>query len=150
MITSQIRLNGVHPQLASVVELAGKYCTQNFSVQDGVRTLLKQKMLVKSGASKTLASKHLIQSDGLGHAVDIVPVIGGDLRWEWKPIFVIAVAMDKAATELGVKLRWGGVWDKTMMEYGGSAELMEAEVKAYCIRHPGLDFIDGPHYELVI
>ena len=62
---------------------------------------------------------------------------------------VIFQRMDKAAIELGVKLRWGGVWDKTMVEYGGSAELVDAEVTAYCIRHPGLDWLDGPHYELV-
>jgi peptidoglycan L-alanyl-D-glutamate endopeptidase CwlK len=150
MINNKERLAGVHPSLVNVVNLAATHCTQNFSVHDGVRTLLKQKMLVKSGASKTLNSKHLIQPDGFGHAVDLVPIIAGELRWEWPPIFVIATAMDKAATELGVKLRWGGVWDKTLMEYGGSAELMDAEVKAYCERHPGPDFIDGPHWELVV
>lgn len=145
---SKETLVGVHPQLVSVVERAIQLTTQDFRVHDGVRTLAEQEALVKKGASKTMKSKHLPQADGFSHAVDLVPLVNGQLRWEWPCIFQIAVAVDQAATELGVMLRWGGVWDKLMTEYGGSPEAMAREVEAYCKRHPGPDFIDGPHFEL--
>jgi peptidoglycan L-alanyl-D-glutamate endopeptidase CwlK len=38
-------------------------------------------------------SRHLIRSDGFGHAVDLVPWINGKPRWEWKPIYHIAAAV---------------------------------------------------------
>lgn len=144
------RLKYIHPKLVEVVKRAAELTEQEFAVHDGVRTPEKQKLLVASGASKTMNSKHLIQPDGYGHAVDLVPMIAGGLRWEWTPIFKIAQAMDVAATQLKMSehIRWGGVWDKLLSEYGGSAESMKLEVDAYCVRHPGKDFIDGPHFEL--
>lgn len=145
---SKSRLVGVHPQLVAVVERAILLTEQDFTVQEGLRTLATQKDYVRRGVSKTLNSKHLKQPDGFGHAVDLVPWINGQPRWEWPPIYKIARAMDDAAQALGVKLTWGGVWDKRMDQYGGSAAAIEAEVQAYCRRHPGPDFIDGPHYQL--
>lgn len=137
------RLNGVHPDLVSVVKRAIQLTTVDFSVNEGLRSLEKQKELFASGASKTMNSRHLT-----GHAVDLVPYVGGVLIWEWSLIFSIAVAVDASAAELGVEIRWGGVWDKLMSEYGGSDESMKKEVDLYCKRHPGIDFIDGPHFEL--
>lgn len=137
------RLSGVRPDLVAVVKRAIEITEQDFSVHEGVRSRARQAQLFKAGASKIMDSRHIT-----GHAVDLVPYIGGQLRWEWKPIFHIAVAVDQAATELGVPIRWGGVWDKVMTEYGGSPAAMQREVDAYCIRHPGPDFIDGPHFEL--
>ena len=141
-------LTGVHPSLVAVVHRAIEITEQDFAVHDGLRTDQEQAALVASGASKTRNSKHIIQNDGYGHAVDLVPVINGKLRWEWGPIYMIAAAVDTAATELGVALRWGGVWDKPLAAYGGSPEALRKETDAYCIRHPGQDFIDGPHFEL--
>lgn len=145
---SLAKLVGVHPDLVSVVKRAIEITDQDFQVHDGVRTREFQAALVARGASKTMNSRHLPQADGLGHAVDLVPLIDGQLRWEWKPIFRIAWAVDQAATELGVRIRWGGVWDRTMDQYGGDPVAMDAAVKEYCARHPGSDFIDGPHFEL--
>lgn len=142
------RLEGVHPDLVKVVKRAIELTDQDFTVQEGLRTLATQKDYVRRGVSKTLNSKHLKQPSGFGHAVDLVPWINGQPRWEWPPIYKIARAMDDAAQALGVRLTWGGVWDKRMDQYGGSAAAIEAEVQAYCRRHPGPDFIDGPHYQL--
>jgi len=137
------RLSGVHPDLVAVVKRAIEITEQDFGVHEGVRSRARQEQLFKASATKTLDGRHIT-----GHAVDLVPYIGGQLRWEWKPLFAVAVAVDRAATELGVPIRWGGVWDKTMTEYGGSPAAMQREVDAYCVRHPGPDFIDGPHFEL--
>jgi peptidoglycan L-alanyl-D-glutamate endopeptidase CwlK len=69
-------LEGVHSDLVAVVKRAIEITPQDFSVHDGIRTIEQQKELVKSGASKTLNSRHIT-----GHAVDLVPYINGKLRW---------------------------------------------------------------------
>lgn len=142
------KLEGVHPDLVRVVKRAIEISTQDFAVTDGVRTEAQQRVLVNKGASKTMNSKHRKQATGFGHAVDLVPYVNGGPRWEWPLIWAIAVAVDTAATELGVKLVWGAVWDKNLMQYGGSAASLQKEVDAYKVRHAGSDFLDGPHYQL--
>lgn len=146
---SQTELTGVHPQLVAVVQRAIQITLVDFAVHDGLRTAAEQDELVRRGASKTMNSKHRIQADGYGHAVDLVPVINGKLRWEWPPIYSIATAVRIAAREQGVRLRWGGVWDVELAELGQTPIAIERDVQAYCARHPGPDFIDGPHYELI-
>jgi len=58
--------------------------------------------------------------------------------------------MDQAATELGIAhlITWGGAWDRKLSDFGGNERAYQAEVEAYKIRHPGKDFIDGPHFEI--
>lgn len=143
-LRSLLRLQGVNPKLVAVVKRAIEISEVDFSVIEGVRTMAKQQEYYRTGASQTLQSKHLT-----GNAVDLAPYISGAIRFEWEPIFRIACAMDQAATEQGVRLRWGGVWDRIMTEYGGSPSAMRKAVDDYCRRHPGPDFIDGPHYEMV-
>lgn len=143
---SRAELHGVHPRLVVVVERAIQITPVDFGVHDGLRTLEHQRRLFNSGASKTMSSKHLPQPpDGYGHAVDLVPYIGGQLRWEWPPIYSIAAAVRQAAQELDVRLVWGGVWDRVLNELRGP---LKPHVEEYCARHPGPDFIDGPHYQL--
>ena len=145
---SLARLDGVHPLLVSVVQRAIAVTAQDFTVQEGLRSIETQRLYVQRGVSKTMASQHLKQADGYGHAVDLVPWINGQPRWEWPPIWAIAQAMDQASTELNVPLVWGAIWDKPMSRYGGSPDALRAEVEAYKARHPGPDFLDGPHYQL--
>lgn len=143
-------LEGVHPKLVAVVKRAIEFTTVDFAVHDGARTKAEQAEYVKRGVSKTMNSRHLVQEDGLGHAVDLVPYINGKLRWEWEPIYAICVAVNKAAKEMKVELVWGGVWDKRMSQYDcDSVGDAKKAVQAYMARHPGSDFIDGPHYQLV-
>lgn len=144
---SKARLEGVHPHLVEVVERAIELTAQDFSVTDGLRALERQEELVASGASKTLDSRHLKQSDGWGHAVDLVPYLHGP-RWEWPLIYPVAVAMRRASQEFGVELTWGGVWDRPLSAFEPTVEAMRQAVTEYTRRHPGPDFIDGPHYQL--
>lgn len=145
---SRARLVGVHPKLAGVVERAITLTTRDFTVFEGLRTPERQARLVSAGASRTSKSRHLKQGDGWGHAVDLVPWVEGGPRWEWPPIYAIAAAVRAAAVEAGVALIWGGVWDRRMGDLPASAEGLKAAVLAYGVRHPGPDFLDGPHYEL--
>lgn len=145
---SRSELSGVHPDLVACVERAIAITTQDFSVHDGIRSPAEQKELVARGASKTLNSRHLTQPDGYGHAVDLVPYVNGQLRWEWPLIYPVAEAMAIAARERGVSLRWGGVWDRVLETLPADADGLKKAVQAYVVRHPGPDFIDGPHFEI--
>jgi len=148
---SRRELAGVHPRLVEVVERAITYTDQDFTVHDGLRTEAEQRQLVARGASKTMNSRHMKQRDGFGHAVDLVPWINGRPRWEWKPIFQIAVAVKRAADELGVRLTWGGVWDRALAELPSDPKGVETAVNSYVTRRRGMGktaFIDGPHFEL--
>ena len=95
-------LSGVHPDLVAVVKRAIEITEQDFSVIEGVRTVKRQRELVKSGASQTMNSRHLT-----GHAVDIAPY---PLSWDCEYFYPIEDAMQQAARELGVALEWGGDW----------------------------------------
>ena len=149
---SRAELKGVHPDLVRVVERAIQITAQDFSVHDGLRTLEEQKRLVAAGASQTMNSKHRQQSDGYGHAVDLVPYINGKLRWEWPAIYPIAAAVWQAARELGVPIRWGGAWINLSDIKTGTPGAMKSAVDAYgaARRKAGKSaFTDGPHFELV-
>lgn len=113
---SKQRLEGVHPDLVKVVQRALELSKVDFAVVEGLRTPQRQKELFASGATRTMNSRHLT-----GHAVDLAPVIAGQLRWDWPPFYEIAKAMKAAAAELGVAITWGGDWRT---------------------------FKDGPHWEL--
>lgn len=142
---SKAELVGVHPDLVRVVEKAIQITTQDFGVHDGLRTMREQEQYIAKGASRTRNSKHLKQPDGFGHAVDLVPYINGKLRWEWGAIWPIARAVRMASAEQKVSLVWGGVWDRRL---GDLDLVLEDAVEDYCKRHPGPDFLDGPHYQL--
>ncbi len=150
---SLANLDGVHPVLVKVVKRAIEITKQDFNVHDGLRTLADQRALVARKASRTMNSKHLPQADGFGHAVDLVPFINGQLRWEWEPIYVIAAAVRQAAEEQGVASRivWGGVWDRSFDRIAATPTAMRQAVNAYVDRRRAAGrsaFIDGPHFQL--
>lgn len=149
---SEKEMKGVHPLLLQVAKLALDLSTQDFIFYDGLRTLKEQVALKAKGMTKTLQSKHLPQSDGLGHAMDLVPYIGGGPKWDWEGCYRVAMAVDEAATKLNCahQIRWGGAWDRTLADFGGNEDAYSAQVQEYQKRHEGKDFIDGPHYELVL
>ena len=113
---SEQRLVGVHPDLVRVVRRALALGPQDFAIVEGLRDPKRQEQLVAQGASRTMNSRHLT-----GHAVDVAPVIAGQVRWDWPPFHDIARAMKQAAAEAGVPIVWGGDWRT---------------------------FKDGPHFEL--
>lgn len=121
--TSLERRRGVHPDLIRVSDKALSYGIMDITVlQDGgVRTVKRQRELVSKGFSRTLKSKHLIQKDGYGHAIDLSPF---PIDWKNEERFYkLAELMKRAAWELKIKIEWGGeIWMPK--------------------------FFDGPHYQL--
>ena len=99
------RLDGVHPKLVAVVKLAITISPIDFAVLESVRSIERQKELVKAGASQTVRSRHLT-----GHAVDLSAIVDGQVRWDWPLYDKIAVAVKEAARQLGVPIEWGGDW----------------------------------------
>lgn len=102
---SKNRLAGVHPDLVAVMGLAIARSPIDFTVLEGTRTIERQKKLVSSGASQTMNSRHLT-----GHAVDIAPLEGGEVSWDWPLYHKLAPIVKAAADELGVDIEWGGDW----------------------------------------
>jgi peptidoglycan LD-endopeptidase CwlK len=118
---SKSKLVGVHPDLVKVMARAIQLTEIDFAITEGVRDIDRQQLLVKQGLSKTLNSKHLVQSDGYAHAVDVMACGVDD---DWAKIYYrkINEAVQKAAKELGIVVIWGGNWPS---------------------------FFDGPHFQLV-
>lgn len=110
------RLKGVHPDFVRVVERAIALSSVDFTVLCGLRTEEEQKRLFQAGATRTLNSRHIT-----GHAVDLAPMVDGEVRWDWPLYFKLAAAMKEAAKDLKIDIAWGGDWR---------------------------NFRDGPHFEL--
>lgn len=138
------RLSGVHPDLVKVVKRAIQISNYDFMVVEGLRTIETQREYVKNGVSKTMNSFHLT-----GHAVDLAPLENGAIDWENKKgqFDSVAKAMMQAAKELGVKVVYGGVWDKNMTEYDNPQQESLSYVGRQ--RSKGLSaFIDKPHFQV--
>ncbi len=104
------RLTGVHPDLVRVIERAAEESNMPFAVLEGLRTVDRQKQLVAKGASQTMNSRHIKAANGFGHAVDLAPLIEGQVSWDW-PLYRKLAAVVKAAAEAeGVPIEWGGDW----------------------------------------
>jgi peptidoglycan L-alanyl-D-glutamate endopeptidase CwlK len=113
------KLSGVNPALQNVVKRAIEISTVDFAVVQGNRTQAEQNALYEQGRTKpgkvvtwTRKSNHIG-----GRAVDLAPFVKGKIEWDdngklglWPKI---ANAMQQAANELGVKIGWGGNWQKT-------------------------------------
>lgn len=99
------RLEGVHPDLVKVVQHAITITPLDFVVLEGLRSKERQRYLVDKGASKTMDSYHIT-----GHAVDIAPIVGGEVSWDWKYYNALSAFIKEAAQDVGVFIEWGGDW----------------------------------------
>lgn len=97
------RLQGVHPDLVRVVKKAAAMSDLDFTVLEGLRTIARQKELFANGATKTMNSRHLT-----GHAVDIAPMLGGKISWDWPLYTRLSKIVKAAAAAEKVALTWGG------------------------------------------
>jgi len=116
--TSKKRLNGVHPDLVLVLNKAIEESKVDFGIASGVRTEEEQREKYEKGLSELdgykRKSKHQIQEDGYGHAVDIYIWDGENKRgyfnytkengWMW---LEVGRAILRASRLLGVDITWG-------------------------------------------
>jgi len=129
---SLARLEGVHPDLVRIVKKAADISDLDFTVLEGLRTVERQKQLVKQGASKTMNSRHIT-----GHAVDLGVLIGGEVRWDWGLYLKLGEVMRSASLVEKVPIRWGGTW-----------KLLSAINGPITAKILSRSFPDGPHFEL--
>lgn len=109
-IKGAARLAGVHPDIVRVIRRAAADGAV-FVVLEGVRSVERQRQLVKRGASKTVNSRHIPAANGFSHAVDIAPLEDdGDVSWAWPDYYPLAKAVKAAAAAENVPLEWGGDW----------------------------------------
>lgn len=126
------RLEGVHPDLVRVVKKAAAMSSLDFTVLEGLRTAARQKQLFDQGATKTMNSRHLT-----GHAVDLAPMVGGTVRWDWPLYLQLAEVVRSASIAENVPIRWGGTW-----------KLLSAIQGPITAKVLSRSFPDGPHFEL--
>jgi peptidoglycan L-alanyl-D-glutamate endopeptidase CwlK len=138
---SKARMEGLHPDLVKVLELAISISDIDFTIIEGVRS--DEQCYINFGKGRTvsectthdcpakyaqpnaakvtwvnhpLSSNHRKKIDGFGHAVDIYPypvslVLTAKAK-AYEPLFdKIAKVMFKGAKELGITIRWGADWD---------------------------------------
>lgn len=125
-------LEGIHPALVTVIKLAAAKSPVEFILTEGRRSQLRQSQLFAKGATRTMNSRHLT-----GHAVDVAPLLDGEVRFDWPLFFPIAEAIRDAALELKIRVTWGGTW-----------ECLNDHKGPLTARNLSVTFPDGPHFEL--
>jgi len=115
------RLKGLHPDLVRVVRRAEAMTDLQFMVLEGLRTVERQRELLKAKATTTMNSRHIKAKNGYGHAVDLAPMLNGKVSWDWPLYHRLAKIIKAAAKAEKVALEWGGDWKR---------------------------FKDGPHWQL--
>jgi peptidoglycan L-alanyl-D-glutamate endopeptidase CwlK len=111
-------LEGVHPLLVNLIEVAASNTPIDFTVVEGIRSKERQMELFQKGVSKSdgvkYPSNHQVKTDGYGHAVDIYanPInVNDTVR-----IRVVADHIKSVAKTIGVSIYWGGDW-KNFKDY---------------------------------
>jgi len=110
--TSLRNLQHVHPDLKKVFIGAILISEVDFGVSYPVRTFEKQKLMIDTGASKTMNSRHILRlQDTLGvHAGDVFAWVDNRVSWEFGYYQKIAKAMFRTSIKEGVQIEWGGHW----------------------------------------
>lgn len=126
--TSRERLETCDPRLIQVMERAIQRI--DFSVSCGHRGRAEQDAAVRNGYSKTPWPKSSHNSTP-SRAVDILPSPFKNEYWKQRQVWAnqARIVLD-CATDLGVKIRWGGDWNQ-------DGEWLSER------------FFDGPHFELL-
>ena len=123
------RLEQAHPQLRKLFIEVAKNSPVDIEISEVKRTLARQEILFKAGATTTMNSRHLARrphhgwygTKPLSHAVDFYCVVDGKARWDWPLYAKVGNHILEVAKKMNIAVVWGGSWRK---------------------------FKDGPHVEL--
>ena len=105
------RREGIDHRLIGIDDLAIRLTVIDFGhPQDaGLRTAERQNELYH--LKKSMCDGYVSLSDHqLGKALDFYAYVGGAATWELEPMAVVACAYFQAASQLGYKIIWGGLW----------------------------------------
>jgi len=122
--SSKINLKGVNAQLYAIIELALTISKVDFGIPSngGLRTADEQHKLFIEGQSQ-LDGYNKKSNHQSGNAFDVFAYVDGAASYDEKDLLEVATAILAAASQLKIRLRWGGHW---------------------------VNFVDIPHFELVI
>jgi peptidoglycan L-alanyl-D-glutamate endopeptidase CwlK len=106
------RLKGVRAELVDLAQVVSNIVPQTLPgaklfITEGLRTVERQKQLVKAGASRTMNSEHL-----KGRAFDFGLMVNGKVRWDWPLFNQVGKIVESTAADLGIRVEWGGRWKK--------------------------------------
>jgi len=131
---SKAELGTVVPELNRVMDRALSFGLMDMAVTEGRRGRLKQNEYFYAKKSKVMwpNGAHNVQNEtDLAHAVDVAPVVNGQISYKKDHCLVLSGIILAAAKIEGVNIRWGGNWD------------MDGEPVT------DQDFQDLVHYEIV-
>jgi peptidoglycan L-alanyl-D-glutamate endopeptidase CwlK len=105
------RREGVDPRLIEICDLALSLSIIDFGIPGygGIRTALEQHKLFKDNKSKCDGIKKLSKHQS-GMALDFYAYVDGRASWDEGHLALVAAAFLQAASILGYKLQWGGLW----------------------------------------
>ena len=117
--TSRVRLSGVNPELIEIANLAIKLSKIDFGIPQygGIRTAEDQAKLYADGKSKADGVTNLSNHQS-GDALDFYAYIDGGASWRHDHLAMVATAFLQAASMLGYKLNWGGLWSSSKKTNG--------------------------------
>lgn len=146
---SEQRLVRVRPDLAKVIRSAQTILPYLIRVTCGARTPAEQRVLYDLGKTRTLHSRHFIQSDGFSHAADVVALFKGEPDWSSERFFEIATAVRTVALSSGTRVTWGGIWEPPLNDIVGPlADHRVTYVKGFVAKHGRKPFFDAPHFQV--
>lgn len=104
-------LVGVRVELQDVVKEAIKITVIDFGIPStgGLRTVGEQNMLFQTGKSNDDGIENMSKHQ-FGSAVDFFAYVDGKASWDKYHLAMVAAAFLQAASNLGVKVKWGGLW----------------------------------------
>lgn len=105
------RMKGIDPRLMEIMMLAISITVIDFGIPEfgGLRTAEEQKVLFDKKLSKADGTKKKSYHQ-TGKAVDVYAFVDGKASWETEHLAYVAAAVLQAASQLGYKLEWGGLW----------------------------------------
>lgn len=114
---SKQRREGVDPRLIEISDLAIQITVIDFGhpADAGKRTAERQNELYLDGKSKADGYDKLSRHQS-GKALDFYAFVDGKDSWDTEHLAMVAAAFLQAASILGYKLKWGGLW-KSFKDY---------------------------------
>jgi peptidoglycan LD-endopeptidase CwlK len=118
--SSNARLDTTSMNIQRVVRRALEITKVDFGIpkDGGMRTARRQHEMYLDPSIETNCDGYIHESHHqTGNAVDVYAYVDGKANWEKEHLAMVASAMLQAASELGVKLEWGGLWNKPDMPH---------------------------------
>ncbi len=118
--TSKRNRSGVDVRLIQISDLALTISLVDFGhgKVSGKRTAEAQNQLFKDGKSKADGFKKLSEHQS-GDALDFYAYVDGRASWAPKHLAMVATAFLQAASMLGYRVQWGGLWKSSRSKLYG-------------------------------